>query len=106
MNRIGVDINNHGYWKAKKRSKQRKNASKYCQTITFLRCMPHDGAPPGVCVSYLRMSRIMFLSYKIRCFEQYQQHSIQVYCLLRPLLNFLYQLFHILACSNNEISQI
>jgi len=58
MNRIGVDINNHGYWKAKKRNKQRKNASKYCQTITFLRCMPHHGAPLEVCVSYLRAASI------------------------------------------------
>ena len=58
INNLGVDINNHGYWKAEKRNKQRKNASKYCQTITFLRCMPHDGAPPEVCVSYLRAASI------------------------------------------------
>ena len=52
--RVGVDINNHGYWKPKARKKQRNNALKYCQTITFLRCMPHNGAPHAVCVSYLR----------------------------------------------------
>ena len=52
--KTGVDINNHGYWKPKARRKQQKSALKYCQTITFLRCMPHHGAPSTVCVSYLR----------------------------------------------------
>ena len=56
--KAGVDINNHGYWKPKARRKQQKSALKYCQTITFLRCMPHHGAPSTVFVSYLRAGSI------------------------------------------------
>ena len=54
--RIGVDISKDKHWKYS--TSQRADASKYCHTITFLHCMPYNGAPDSVCVSYLRAASI------------------------------------------------
>ena len=54
--RIGVDISKDSHWKYS--TSQRADASKYCQTITFLQCKPYNGAPDAVCVSYLRAASI------------------------------------------------
>jgi hypothetical protein len=50
----GVDISKDGNWADE--SKIRKDAISYCETITYLRCLPFgDPKPPSrVCISYLR----------------------------------------------------
>ena len=68
--KVGIDVTNDYYWKPKERQKQRDKASKFCQTITFLRCAPYNGAPDAACVSYLRAGSIsefdlLFTSTKI-----------------------------------------
>lgn len=50
----GLDVKTDGHWKYA--IDQRNDVVKYCETITFLRCLPWGGAPntAGACVSYLR----------------------------------------------------
>ena len=54
----GVDVNTNDYWNDS--PGQRKYVSKYCETVTYLRCIPLDGAPNAVvvCISYLRAGKI------------------------------------------------
>ena len=54
----GVDVDTNKYWADS--PGQRNDVSKYCETVTFLRCIPLDGAPNAVvvCISYLRAGKI------------------------------------------------
>ena len=54
----GLDVTENKHWIHA--SDQRNDVSKYCETVTHLRCMPLSGAPNAVvvCVSYLRAGSI------------------------------------------------
>jgi len=58
LNNKGLDVNKNNYWTHA--PDQRKDVTKYCETVAHLRCMPLSGAPNAVvvCVSYLRAGAI------------------------------------------------
>ena len=84
--KVGVDVSKDAHWKYS--TNQRADASRYCQTMTFLRCMPHDGAPDSVCVSYLRAASISDFDLAFTTFPSYKaSESLNVFKLGANLEN-------------------